>query len=657
MEYQELLPLLPGMSVALPPGGAAPDLVLLRTVNRALSPEQLEEVREDLLYLERVISPEVMPVLEHVLDGQGLRAAYPWKDGLPLAAALARAREAGVFPSLAVAGRLVSEVAGALAALHMLEDANGTPTPLVHGVFRADSLWLGFDGKMQLSDAGACSVISRTEPGVVRDMAADVMAAGIIAHVVVTGHAPMGTTLSGHDPRIIRPDIPEPVALIIMQATHPDPAQRFLDGGLMRGAWDSALSILGGVGVPEQVNRWLCTLFPANHPLIGVLRQLLTPLGGGTLLPANQGPLLTSSRLAPVRSPSQGAMPPVGPPPGASQPRMPAVVSSPGLAPVPMTQPGLAGPGNPSQPRMPPVATPASGMNTSSAALAPVSNMPAAAYTSTLEMSPIRTVEAPAPLPSAQPQPAYVATLARMAAVPERAALPLGTPNGIPAAGAMPSPAEAPLAPEPDAAPPRQRTGRRRAVRAAEEDDDAVDDLEVTRPKRGWGAAVLVAVALLLVAGGMLMAFKLGQTTPESGYAPQAAAPPPDPAPTPEPAAATPPPAAAAPAKAAPTKTTRKPTPTRRNRTARAAPQKHPAQTEPVDDGDKATLHLDITPWAKVYVDNRYVGKTPIRPLKLSPGRHRIKLVCEEYKASRVEMVDVQSGMEGTLTVQFTPPM
>lgn len=662
MDYKELLPLLPGMSLALPPGGSGGDLVLLRQLKRQLSAETQDAVRADLVRAERAVSPAILPLLEHALDGTGMRAVYPWKDGLPLAAAVARAREAGAFAPLGVAGRLVSEALGALSTMHALEDAEGNPSPLIHGSFRADSLWLGFDGLLQLADAGLSALTSRTDPTAVRDVRADVYAAGVVAHVVVTGHMPLGTTESGHDPRVVKGNVPEPVALVIMQATHPDPGQRFLDATLMKDAWDGALSIQGGVGVPEQVNRWLSSLFPANHPLIGALKNMLSPLGAGTLLPAVAGPLLSSTRLAPIRDkPSSGSGAAV--PPGASA-RLMAVrtpgtgmpqVSAPRLTPVTSSVevgPGLSGPASSALPATAEMRAPT-----------PAHMVPATDP----------HVMAPPPAPS-QPAAANVSTLPRMNAVPEPAeAPPVPRPSADPPAAAAVSPNE-------ETTGLTNRTRRRQTHSGSrprlEDGAHAPDDLAVSEPrKKGPGGAVLVVAGLALGMGGMLVAFKMGQqqTAPT---APLVAALPATPAardpvrdPEPEPRAAVrpdPPPVEPRPEPRPEPKVEPKPDPKPEPRSApRKSPQKSGKPSRDAaganvgsggDDGSKATLHLDVTPWAKVFVDGKLVGKTPLKPLRLNPGRHTIKFVCEEYRASRVEQVDVQPGMEGTLTVQFTPP-
>ena len=48
------------------------------------------------------------------------------------------------------------------------------------------------------------------------------------------------------------------------------------------------------------------------------------------------------------------------------------------------------------------------------------------------------------------------------------------------------------------------------------------------------------------------------------------------------------------------------------------------------------------------------MGRTPLKPLKLSPGRHIIKMENPDLRATKTEKVDLQPGMYGDLTVTFT---
>jgi serine/threonine-protein kinase len=56
------------------------------------------------------------------------------------------------------------------------------------------------------------------------------------------------------------------------------------------------------------------------------------------------------------------------------------------------------------------------------------------------------------------------------------------------------------------------------------------------------------------------------------------------------------------------------------------------------------TLAFRVFPWATVYVDERPVGNTPLRPMEIPAGKHVVKLVFEERGVTRVQSVEVSPG-------------
>src|SRR3954464_7316243 len=148
------------MSLAVGPG-SPPPLLLVRQKAGMTDPAMLQAAQEEIDATRRMRATELLPIQEVTLEPNKAIIAYPWRDGLPLAVALARAREAVVLPPMPVAGRLVLDALAALGTLHGHLDDAGAPKPLVHGCFRADSLWLGFDGRAVLADGGYCAVRGR----------------------------------------------------------------------------------------------------------------------------------------------------------------------------------------------------------------------------------------------------------------------------------------------------------------------------------------------------------------------------------------------------------------------------------------------------------------------------------------------------------------
>jgi serine/threonine-protein kinase len=722
--YQELLPLLPGMSLALPPGGTAADLVLQRTLQDSLGPDALTRVESAFAAAEALISPDVMPLLEHVAQPGQVTACYPWRDGVPLAGALARAREAGVMPTPQVSGRIMSEALGALAALHAHKTADAAK-PLTHGAFRADSLWLGFDGRLQLCDAGfsmACSLLEQPL-WALRAPRADVSQAGVLMYVVLTGAMPQGMAAEGgHDPRKANPTVPEQLAHLVMSATDPNPDNRPADANELKEQWDAAVGLLGGMALHTQVSRWLCTIFPSNHPLVEALRRALQPLGAGGGLPLNQGPLLSNARLAPIKDKE--------PLRTVSSPRIPAVdapvpqVSAPhpvvldANQPVPtVSTPRAISLGDLTAVPAPPVSTPrgvplldlaTTAPQVSQSRLAPLSAPSPIPEVSSPQLPPVVAAPAPAqpsaPLDDAAMEAAFLAEAAPAPSPPLD--LPAVT-DPVSAAPPTPAPAVRPVAPDevtspilsvsspvmapvvvapvvvappppvepqptpaqravtpastPAAPAPRSATGnprkssrstttRRRAVAPVEPElEFASDDLVLDAPppaRRGPPPAAIAVVGMLL--GGVAVAAFIRFNQPPPPVAavsdPLEAVEQPPAQPAPPPVA---PPAAEKP-RPAPTPA---PAPARPAKKASGSAQR---SAPAVDDGDAATLTLTVTPWAHVWVDGRKVGRTPLKPLKLAPGKHVIRMENPDLRATKTEKVDLQPGMYGELTVTFS---
>lgn len=717
MAYQELLPLLPGMTLSVPAGGKAGDLAIVRTLKEPL-PEALQaEARAEIALLERAVAPEIMPPWEVEVTSQGAMAAYPWRDGVPLAGALARAREAGLLPPIRVAGRLVGEALNALGVLHTLTSSSGAPSPVIHGAFRADSLWLGFDGKLQLCDVGFASVGSRVEtPSYAgRDPRSDVHAAGVLAHVVLTGAMPTPST-EGSDPAQLNPEVGDAMAAVVKRATHSDPSQRYANAVELKAAWEETLGEIGGIATHGQVGRWLCTIFPANHPLVAALRATLVPLGGGAVLPTNEGPILSNPRLAPVRD---------APAPSTSSPR---------AAPVPTAPaPGVAT----SSPRAAPVVSaPAPGVATSSPRAAPVVTAPPAEPSTVMMSTPKELLEAATP-PAADPStvmmsaPKELLAAATPPVVEEPATVVMSVPPQVSDATLMmsapPSSADVPDAPTvmvaaldpatvPDSKVPqeasmraptrsipraepvvdgpavssrattktlaraepvrdapaptlsstrnapvdgkRSTTVKRRAVAPPPEDESPVDDLAVSKPAASSSRTIVLAALSAVVGGAVVFG---GLQLVNRPAAPEVTTSN-DPlakleTPPPKPREEKPPEKQAPPEKDEPRSTAKeepRPSKTKAPPPKKAAPA---ASAEPSsDDGNMATLQLTVTPWADVWVDGKKRGRTPMKPLKLRPGKHVIKLENTEWHVKRTDTVELQAGGWGELTITFTPP-
>lgn len=69
--------------------------------------------------------------------------------------------------------------------------------------------------------------------------------------------------------------------------------------------------------------------------------------------------------------------------------------------------------------------------------------------------------------------------------------------------------------------------------------------------------------------------------------------------------------------------------------------------------GGTGTLRINTKPWTKIYVDGVYKGATPKTNLKLSAGRHRLRLVNREFKISKSYTITIKAGRSKTFVRKF----
>ncbi len=163
----------------------------------------------------------------------------------------------------------------------------------------------------------------------------------------------------------------------------------------------------------------------------------------------------------------------------------------------------------------------------------------------------------------------------------------------------------------------------------------------------GAGAAI---VAVLLVAGWLLVKLVLPAPTPTPGPAPSGAPATTATLPTPEPSQApattiTLAPTTTVPATVAPATTVPVTVP------ATVAPRPSPSLRPPATtvpsasplEARSAVLQFVIRPWAEIAVDGRVIGTSPVPPLTLPPGTHTIQLNNPDYKPLR-RTVTVEPG-------------
>jgi hypothetical protein len=68
-------------------------------------------------------------------------------------------------------------------------------------------------------------------------------------------------------------------------------------------------------------------------------------------------------------------------------------------------------------------------------------------------------------------------------------------------------------------------------------------------------------------------------------------------------------------------------------------------------------LDLNSSPWAKVYVDGRYVGETPLQGVRLRAGRHKVRLVNPERRFSTRLTVQIRTGRTTRRWIRLGGPL
>ncbi|RUO87685.1 serine/threonine protein kinase [Corallococcus sp. AB018] len=184
--------------------------------------------------------------------------AMEFVDGKPLDKVLKRAMRSGL-PALPipVAVFIAMEMCRGLHYAHSRTDSSGKPLGIVHRDISPDNVLVSYEGQVKIVDFGIAKAQLlrgfKTAPGVVKgkylffspeqargedvDARTDVWATGVVLYELLCGRLPvdgpphvvMMKIAHGEIPPLsqLRPDLPEALNRIVLQALSPDPAQRF----------------------------------------------------------------------------------------------------------------------------------------------------------------------------------------------------------------------------------------------------------------------------------------------------------------------------------------------------------------------------------------------------------------------------------------------
>lgn len=69
---------------------------------------------------------------------------------------------------------------------------------------------------------------------------------------------------------------------------------------------------------------------------------------------------------------------------------------------------------------------------------------------------------------------------------------------------------------------------------------------------------------------------------------------------------------------------------------------------------DQVKVRIVVVPWAEVYIDGKYQGRTPLQDIVLTPGRHRLRLVNKEKDLDYAHDYDFKPSDDGAVqTLRF----
>jgi hypothetical protein len=79
-----------------------------------------------------------------------------------------------------------------------------------------------------------------------------------------------------------------------------------------------------------------------------------------------------------------------------------------------------------------------------------------------------------------------------------------------------------------------------------------------------------------------------------------------------------------------------------------------PPRRVPGGDGE---LDLNSSPWARVTIDGRLAGETPLQGLKLRAGKHVVRLVNQERRLSAQLTIQIHAGRTTRRWIRLVAPL
>lgn len=266
--------------------------------------------------------------------------AMEWVHGVSLASLIARAKDQGGIP-LPIAIKIIADVADALDYAHRATDPTGHPLGVVHRDVTPDNIMISFDGHVKLLDFGVASVVhqrNRTQAGVLKgkfaymspeqykgigaDARSDVFSLGVCLYETVTSTdlfhrnneyetvAAIVLDDAVPQPKSVRPDLPQRINDVIVEALAKDPTLRLESAEAMQTRLLAYLAEQKESVPSSRLAEYVQTLFAAEVERGPVYDTVGVEVRGDSMLLQSQRPPRPST--APV-APIAPAPPPVEP--------------------------------------------------------------------------------------------------------------------------------------------------------------------------------------------------------------------------------------------------------------------------------------------------------------------------------------------------------